>query len=160
MRNFLTEQELKTKGFELVQDGDEVYYQFISDRDNYFGSDYLYTTKNAFGEYSVFKKDGSVLNEEDVEIYINKSGGKEAFSAEELRNLGFELAPSAKGYKLVYYFDTNDAFSKTLETEEATQKQIKSGKPFKVVNHINSEKNKFKYLSENQIKKLIERGGF
>jgi len=72
----------------------------------------------------------------------------------------FELAPETNGYKLSYSFDTNDAFAKTLDTQETSLEGSSNGVSLRVINNVNAERTGFRFLSESQIDKLISRGGY
>jgi len=165
MKNTFSKQELLAKGFEQVTDGDEIYLQFIADRDNYATSKYLTTDSlnvNAIGEYVKVWDGKFPLDEQQLSLYIKSSGGKEYFTLSELRAKGFELQPELNGnYKLAYYFEHEDydIEGKAIATEEFSKALLENG-TFKVLNTVNAARTGFKYLSESQIEKLIKRGGF
>lgn len=66
--------ELKSLGFERVEDGGEVYYQYVIEPENYFSSDFLYSKIKGTGVYTVIRNsDGKDLTNTEVELIVNNN---------------------------------------------------------------------------------------
>lgn len=68
-------QQLRQIGFERIDDGEECYYQYVIDNDDYFNSDFLYTELVVTGAYTVIRNsDKKYLTNTEVEIIVNSNG--------------------------------------------------------------------------------------